>query len=202
MEAYQREVHPLHPEFLGRLSSLRYNWTVHQSEWATDVAFASRCELTKWMKLWQRQALDYTSTAVLRFLGRSGRVQGLGDWDVETEYKQRYEGCCIKHWVGKNSLKLYDHLNVGRIETTINDVEFFKVFRASQADPEGPKDWRVMRRTVADLHRRAEVSQAVNERYLTSLAAVKETRTVRELVEPYVDQRKSRARRRSVRCVP
>jgi hypothetical protein len=184
LDAYQREVHPLHPEFLGQLSSLRYNWTVHQSEWATDVAFASRSALAKWMKLWQRQALDYPSTEVLRFLGRSGRLQGLGNWDVETEYKQRYEGCCIKHWVGKNSLKLYDHLNVGRIETTINDVEFFKVFRASQADPEGTKDWRVMRRTVADLHRRAEVSQGVNERYLASLAAAKETRTVQELIEP------------------
>jgi hypothetical protein len=41
-----------------------------------------------------------------------------------------------------------------------------------------------MRRTVADLYRRAEVSQAVNERYLASMAAVKETRTVQELVQP------------------
>jgi hypothetical protein len=201
LDAYQGEVHPLHPEFLGQFSSLRYNWTVHQSEWASDVVFASRRELTKWMKLWQRQALDYASTDVLRFLGRRGRVQGLGDWDVETEYKQRYEGCCIKHWVGKNSLKLYDHLNVGRIETTINDVEFFKVFRASQADPEGDKDWRAMRRTVADLHRRAEVSQAVNERYLTSLAATKETRTVRELVEPLCQPAKEPGKKKTQRKV-
>jgi hypothetical protein len=184
LDAYQQEVHPLHPELLGKLSHLRYNWTVHQSEWATDVAFASRPELVKWMALWQRQALNYPSTDILRFLGRSGHMQGNYDWDVETEYKQRYEGCCIKHWVNKNSLKLYDHLNIGRVETTINDVEFFKVFRASQADPDGPLDWRSMRRTVADLYRRAEVSQAVNERYLASMAAVKETRTVQELVEP------------------
>jgi hypothetical protein len=184
LDAYQREVHPLHPEFLGKLSHLRYNWTVHQSEWATDVAFVSRQELTKWMALWQRQALNYPSTTVLRFLGRSGHLQGNYHWDVETEYRQRYEGRCIKHRVNKNSLKLYDHLNIGRVETTINDVAFFKVFRASQADPEGPLDWRAMRRTVADLYRRAEVSQAVNERYLASLATVKETRTVQELVEP------------------
>jgi hypothetical protein len=184
LDAYQHEVHPLHPAFLGQLSHLRYNWTVHQSEWATDVAFASRRELTKWMTLWQRQALDYSSTEVLRFLGRTGHLQGNYDWDVETEYKQRYEGCCIKHWVNQNSLKLYDHLNIARIETTINQVEFFKVFRASQADPEGPLAWRSMRRTVADLYRRAEVSQAVNERYLAALATVKETRTVQELVQP------------------
>ena len=184
LDTYQQLVHPLHPEFLGKLSSLHYNWTVHQSEWATDLAFAKRTELAKWMLLWQRQALNYPSTEILRFLGRTGRLQGNDDWDVETEYKQRYEGRCIKHWVNKNSLKLYDHLNVGRVETTINDVEFFKVYRASQADPDGPLDWRSMRRTVADLYRRAEVSQQVNERYLTSMATVQETRTVRELVEP------------------
>lgn len=184
LDAYQQKVHPLHPCFLGRLSTLRYNWTVHQSEWATDVAFGSRQELMKWMPLWQRQALNYPSTEILRFLGRRGHLQGNYNWDVETEYKSFYEGLRVKHWVDKNSLKLYDHLNVGRVELTINNVEFFKVYRASQADPDGPLDWRSMRRTVADLYRRAEVSQKVNERYLASLATVQETRTVKELVEP------------------
>jgi hypothetical protein len=201
LDAYQEEVHPLHPEFLGRLSNLRYNWTVYQSEWATDVAFASRKELTKWMLLWQRQALNYPSTEVLRFLGRSGHLQGNYDWDVETEYKQRYEGRCIKHWVDKNSLKLYDHLNIGRVETTINDVEFFKVYRASQADPDGPLDWRSMRRTVADLYRRAEVSQQVNERYLASMATVKETRTVQELVSPLCQPVKQPGKKKTERKV-
>jgi hypothetical protein len=137
LDAYQRLVHPLHPAFLGKLSHLRYNWTVHQSEWATDLAFRSRDELAKWMSLWQRQALNYPSTEILRFLGRSGHLQGNYDWDVETEYKRFYEGMRVKHWVNKNSLKLYDHLNVGRVELTINEVEFFKVYRTSQADPEG-----------------------------------------------------------------
>jgi hypothetical protein len=184
LDKYQQTVHPLHPGFLGKLAHVRYNWTVHQSEWATDVAFAQRGELAKWMNLWQRQALAYPSTQILRFLGRTGHLQGNYNWDVETEYAQRFEGRCIKHWVNKNALKLYDYLNVGRVETTINDVEFFKVFRASQADPDGPLGWRSMRRTAADLYRRAEVSQAVNERYLACLATVKETRTVQELVEP------------------
>ena len=184
LDAYQQQVHPLHPEFLGKLAHVRYNWTVHQSEWATDSAFRSRQELAKWMSRWQRQALHYDSTEILRFLGRTGQLQGNYDWDVETEYKRFYEGLRIKHWVNKNSLKAYDHLNIGRVELTINDVEFFKVYRASQADPEGPLDWRSMRRTVADLYRRAEVSQKVNDRYLESMATVKETRTVQELVTP------------------
>jgi hypothetical protein len=184
LDGYQSLVHPLHPTILGKLSQLRYNWTVHQSEWATDLAFASRAELAKWMRLWQRQALNYSSTEILRFLGRTGQLQGNYDWDVETEYKRFYEGLRIKHWVNNNSLKLYDHLTIARAELTINAIEFFKVFRASQADPDGPLDWRAMRRTVADLYRRAEVSQKVNERYLASMATVKETRSVQELVQP------------------
>jgi hypothetical protein len=184
LDVCQRLVHPLHPGFLGKLSNLRYNWTVHQSEWATDLAFVSRQELMRWMPLWQRQALNYPSTEILRFLGRKGHLQGNYPWAVETEYKHFHEGLRVKHWVDKNSLKLYDHLNIGRVELTINDVEFFKVYRASQADPDGPLDWRRMRRTVADLYRRAEVSQNVNERYITAMATVQETRTVQQLVEP------------------
>ena len=40
-----------------------------------------------------------------------------------------------------------------------------------------------MRRGIADLHRRAEVSQKANERYLDALASVDESATVAELVE-------------------
>jgi hypothetical protein len=136
------------------------------------------------MRVWQRQALNYDSSDVLRFLGRTGSVQGNYGWEVETQWKRFYEGVRIKHWVNKNSLKLYDHLNIGRVELTINAGEFFKVYRAAQTDPAGPKQWRALRRSVADLHRRAEVSQTVNARYLEGLATVKETRTVQELVAP------------------
>jgi hypothetical protein len=183
LDSWQAQVHPLHPGHLGRMP-LRYNWTVYQSEWATDVAFTSRAELERWLPLWQRQSLNYDSSEVLRFMGRTGRVRGDSPLAVETEWKRFHQGIRLKHWVNSNSLKLYDYLNVARVETTINDPDFFKVYRASQADPHGPKDWRVMRRSVADLHRRAAVSQKVNARYLEGMSAVKETRPVKELVAP------------------
>src|SRR3989449_1362302 len=90
LDALQQQVHPLHPGHLGRLP-LRYNWTVFQSEWASDVAFASRAELEHWMPLWQRQALNYNSTQILRFFGRSGRILGNSTVELETEWKQFYE---------------------------------------------------------------------------------------------------------------
>lgn len=184
LDELQRQVHPLHPGHLGRLP-VAYNWTVHQSEWATDVAFRSRPDLERFYHRWLRHAfLNFDSAMVLRFLGRSGRLYENGTWAVQTNVERFYEGARIKHWVDHNSLKLYDHLNVLRPETTINEPKGFRVYRTAQHDPDGLMRWRILRRNVADLHRRAQVSQAANERYLEALAGVAETKTVKELSEP------------------
>ncbi len=51
------------------------------------------------------------------------------------------------------------------------------MFREAQIGPhgraknKGKKAWRILRRGVVDLKRRAEVSQAANDRYLTALSA-------------------------------
>jgi hypothetical protein len=184
LDGLQQQVHPLHPSHLGQLP-LCYNWTVFASEWATDVAFRSRADLELWYERWIRHAvLNFDSAKVLRFLGKTGTVRSNREAEVKTVLERFYEGTRLKHWSDKNSIKLYDHGNVLRPEVTINDPSGFKVFRTSERDPEGVQDWRVLRRGVADLHRRAEVSQAANERYLEALAGVAETRTVKELAEP------------------
>lgn len=184
LDELQREVHPLHPGHLGWVPA-QYNWTVYESEWATDVAFRTRADLAKLFTPWLRHAfLNFDSAKVLRFLGRAGRIDKNGTAQVKSNVEEFFEGARVKHWVDHNSLKLYDHLNVLRPETTINDPRGFRVFRQAENDPEGPLSWRVLRRGVADLHRRAEVSQAANERYLEALAGVAQTKTVRELVGP------------------
>jgi hypothetical protein len=184
LDELQAQVHPLHPVHLGRVPA-QYNWTVYESEWATDVAFRSRADLEKLFMPWLRHAfLNFNSAKVLRFLGRTGRIDKNGTAQVKSNVEEFFEGARVKHWVDHNSLKLYDHLNVLRPETTINDPRGFRVFRRAENDPEGPMGWRVLRRGVADLHRRAELSQAANERYLEALAGVAQTKTVKELVEP------------------
>jgi hypothetical protein len=183
LDAIQKQVHPLHPGHLGRLP-FAYNWTVHQSEWATDVAFRKTADVDRYYDRWIRHAfLHLDSAQIMRFLGRSGRVFQNGP-DVQTDLERFFEGTCLKHWVGNNSLKMYNHFNVLRAETTINDPTGFRVYRTKQNDPQGKKDWRVLRRSVADIHRRAQVSTATNERYLEALADVQETKTVKELIEP------------------
>jgi hypothetical protein len=183
-DALVRQVHPLHPQHLGQLP-VAYNWTVHQSEWATDIAFASRSVLEQWYERWVRHAfLSYDSLDVLRFMGRS-RLPTAAWADVHADVQAVEESVRLKHWVNGNSLKLYDHGNVLRVETTINNPKEFQSYRAKVGEPDGPKTWRVLRRSVADLHRRTAVSQAANGRYLEALASVAETTTVAKLVTPW-----------------
>ena len=58
-----------------------------------------------------------------------------------------------------------------RPETTIHDAEDLKVYRTPETRPDAPRAWYPLRRGVADLHRRAQISKAANERYLSALAA-------------------------------
>jgi hypothetical protein len=187
-DALLAQVHPLHPDHLGRLP-VPYNWTVHQSEWATDVAFASRAELAKWYSRWAHYAFEqFDSVQVLRFLGRSGRLAPGTTVDVHSDVQAVEESVRLKHWVNGNSVKMYDHGPVLRVETTINRPKEFRSYRAAVGDPEGPKSWRVMQRGVADTHRRAEVSQASNERYLEGLAAVAAKTTVAEVAQRWTER--------------
>jgi hypothetical protein len=62
--------------------------------------------------------------------------------------------------------------SVLRVETTIARPGDFKVFRPLHDQPRGRCAWRPMRKGVADLHRRAEVSQRANSAYLDALSAV------------------------------
>jgi hypothetical protein len=187
-DALVRQVHPLHPGHLGRLP-VAYNWTVHQSEWATDVAFVSRAVLEQWYGRWVHYAFEqFDSAQVMRFLGRSGRLAPGTTVDVHSDVQAVAESVRLKHWVNGNSLKMYDYGNVLRAETTINHPKEFRSYRAAVGDPDGAKQWRVLQRGVADTHRRAEVSQAANERYLDSLAAVAATTTVGEVVQRWTER--------------
>jgi hypothetical protein len=60
-----------------------------------------------------------------------------------------------------------------RMETTLRHPHQFRVYRASERDPEQRKRWQVLRKSVGDLHRRAAICEAINGRYLEALASVR-----------------------------
>lgn len=182
------EVHPAHPELLGRMP-MDYYWSVYQSEWASDVVFHSAADVRRLYPQWLRHAIThYSSTDVYRFLGRKltpdGKIWTRFEGEIKSSLTRRAEGVRIKHWVDHNSIKMYDCEQVLRIETTLNDPRDFRVFRPKQGGPDDDKDWRPLRKGIADLYRRAEVSQAANERYAAATAAVKETTPLSDWTEP------------------
>lgn len=173
-------VHPAHQRLCK--SPLIYYWSAEETEWATDVMFRSADELARlYPRLVQHAVRDFGGEDVLRFLGRRGNIRQQTAARLQSDLKTRHEGVRVKHTLNHNSLKMYDkQASVLRVETTVNDPRDMKVYRPLEGDPQGPRDWRQLRKGVADLHRRAEVSQAANERYLAALASVDDAATRQE----------------------
>lgn len=196
--AIAQQLNPLHEEiFEGFPAS--YYWSVAESEWATDAGFRGGVELKRLFPLLvEHGMLHFSSTDVMRFLGHpvtaGGQIHGNFQGEITSDLKRRVEGARVKHRVERNSVKMYDkaHQVVGsvlRIEMTMNNEKAFRVYRPNEGEPEGEKQWRPMRRGLADLHRRGEVSQKINERYLDALASVDDSARLQEILEP-IEKRK------------
>jgi hypothetical protein len=181
-------LNPAHAEIFANYPC-RYYWTVRESEWATDVMFRSRAALQAvYPRLLRYAITTFAPVDILRFLGQpvpaDGKVPHHCRHEISTNLRERSEGMRIKHWLNGNSLKMYDKFTNLRVELTTRDPGDFKVYRAAEGDPQGPKDWRPLRKGIADLHRRAEVGQAATGRYLEAFTAVHDATPLRQLVEP------------------
>jgi len=180
------QCHPHAPE-LCRPLALSYYWSVSESEYATDVMFKSPAALARLYPALVHQGIKhFGSTDVLRFLGHkvqaNGRVHGNHRGEILSSLKHRPEGLRLKHQANGNSIKLYDKQgSLLRVETTLNRPHQFRVYRASERDPQQKKRWQVLRKSVGDLHRRAEICEAINGRYLEALASVRAGRSAGEV---------------------
>jgi hypothetical protein len=177
-----------------------YFWSVDESEWATDVLFRSREELARVYPAFLQHAIGvFQCRDVLRFLGRAIPEKGDGGQfggRATARLAVRPEGVCVKHYINDNSIKMYDkQASVLRIETTINNPYDFRVPRAKDGDEQGKLGMHSLRKGVVDTHRRAEVSQRANERYLEGLAAAKDTKPLADLVDPICQPTRFKGRR-------
>lgn len=188
LDAMVKFLNPVH-EAMFEVFPIRYYWSTHQSEWATDLLFKNCADLSRlYPRLILHGVMHFGSTDVLRFLGRktpaTGALRGNFAGEVTTSLKQRPEGVRLKHNLNANSVKVYDKQgSVLRVETTINDARDIKVYRKPEGKPDAKCSWQKMRKSVADLERRTQVSQASNDRYLNALAAVSDPETLEDLLK-------------------
>jgi hypothetical protein len=180
-------VRPLQPlwSYLYETAKTPYHWMAEQTEWATDVRFQTPADLARWYPRWLRHGLETLQCHdVLRYLGK--KVPQRCHGEVKIDLRQRPEGMRLKFWYDSNSLKMYDkEACCLRVETTLNQPKGFTVYRTKEGAAEGAaKSWRPLRKGVADMARRAEISQAANNRLLESLATVADEQTLGELLKP------------------
>ena len=169
-------VFPIMQDILG--PNLSYYWTLWQSEWATDLIFESPKKLNNIMDSLLRHAhIIGTSSRVLRYLDRpltkANKPHANSKDDIITRVNEFNDGIRIRHWAGKNSVKVYNEQNVLRVETTVNDPGKFKVFRNKQGQSSAEaKLFLPLRKGVMDIPMRAKISQSVNNRFSDDLATL------------------------------
>jgi hypothetical protein len=193
LDAIARAVNPLH-QTIFKSSPMHYYWSAYQTEWATDIMFKDPQTLAEIYPRLVRHAMEhFKSPDVMRFLARKAHGNFTGE--ITTSFKDRAEGVRVKHWLRGNSIKMYDKAgSLIRVESTIGNASDFKVLRPAHDDPEGALAWRPLRKGVADLHRRAQISQRSNETYLDALAAVDDTTPCARLFDtvsrPVIDRKR------------
>jgi hypothetical protein len=153
-----------------------YHWSIMQAEFATDIVFNRQDVLGPLYEAISRTAVHAVrADNVATFLGR--KLHPAYQDEVGNDFHTRIEGTRIKHHMGPVSIKMYDkHQLVLRIETTVNDVTFFKHHRKVE-HRNGPSEIQLapMRKTIYSLPALRELLVAANRRYLEFIS---------ELVDP------------------
>jgi len=106
-----------------------YHWSLRQVKYSTDLMFRSEQILVPIYDAISRQAvLAANAERVSGFLGK--KITPQLAQEIGSRLSTRIEGRCIKHYMGFAGVKVYDKFSrVLRVETTINDVSFFKHYR-------------------------------------------------------------------------
>ena len=171
-------------------SDYSYTWSCWQSEWASDMIFNNA---TVMKDLMTRSVLHTfmggDAGSLMRFFGRPNNKNGephhAFKGNIQSTVKEFNSGFRVKHWIDHNSVKLYNEANVVRVETTINDPSQFKVHRHKQnQNKDEPKSLLPMRKGVADMTVRAQVSQEVNDRFSEHLNEMDSDVPLKDVVDP------------------
>ena len=153
--------------------SQSYHWSLMQVEYATDLVFRSATTLKPlYEQLARESVLSVKAEQIATFPGRQITPQLAQE--IGSQFSTRIEGTCIKHRFGNSSIKMYDKFGcVLRIETTTNDVSFFKHHRKVE-HRQGPPTRALapVKKSIYSLIDLREVLFGCNRRYLEHLSAL------------------------------
>jgi hypothetical protein len=149
-----------------------YHWSIIQAEYATDIVFKKQEYLQSiYSELIATAIHTVKPDNIATFLGHKvdPRYQG----EIGNNYNIRIEGSRIKHTMGKSSIKMYDKFSkILRIETTTNDVSFFKHYReVEHRDGSKSMQYATLKKNIYSLTLLASLFKASNKRYLEFISA-------------------------------
>ena len=152
-----------------------YYWCIDQCEFATDINFKSREDLSLFYKtLVETTYFTFSSEDIYSFFGRDvNYIHTFKKGDIVSNLRNRYQGYRIKFKINNNQIKMYDKGNNLRIEVTINNPKDFKVLKTKENDETGEivetKQWVPMGKSIANLYRYVEISKNIIKRYIEAL---------------------------------
>jgi hypothetical protein len=185
LSGFMPDVFPSMKALLG--DEISYTWTLWQSEWARDYIFHDPQVLSSHMDQMLRYAfITGTSDRVLRYMGRPVRANGQPHWAADPELISRvglwYDGARIRHWVNKNSLKMYNEQNVLRFEFTMNDPKRFWIHRTVEGSNSDKKRFLPMRKGIADIPVRTQICSSRIKNFTEHIATFEEDISVGEIL--------------------
>jgi hypothetical protein len=150
-----------------------YHWSIMQVEYATDIVFKRQSDLAPIYDELIRTAVHAVKADnIATFLGR--QLNGTYEDEMGNDFNTRIQGTRIKHHMGAVAIKMYDkHSLVLRIETTVNDVTFFKHHRRVEHRT-GTSEMKLapLQKSIYSLNVLAELMSASNRRYIDFISAI------------------------------
>jgi hypothetical protein len=159
--------------FLKKLN-MNYHWSLMQVEYSTDIIFRQSRDLQMiYPELLETLIHSVKPENIATFLGKK-ELSPLFKGEVTSSLQRRPLGTRIKYQMGPISIKMYDKFQkILRIEITVNDVYYFKVYRKVQSrDGQTKYKWTKMKKSIYSLFPLQNVLSAANQRYIQFLGEI------------------------------
>lgn len=154
---------------------LSYYWSIMQAEYATDIIFKYQTGLQNIYEQLIRTAIHTVKPDnIATFLGR--KLHELYQGELGNNFNVRIEGTRIKHHMGPASIKMYDKFKLMlRIETSINDVSFFKHYRTVEKRNGHPvQKYAQMKKNIYSLFDLQKLLRNSNDRYIEFISSIQD----------------------------